>query len=327
MYDTILVPLDGSPFAEQVLPLAANVARRSGMTLELVKVHRTHPVGYAQDTMLAALDVAERGRALSADYLRRTAEQLAGSTGMRVCKRLLDDPSPTPEAICAEAERVNAAMIAMTTHGRTGLLRAVRGSVADGVLKHARIPVLLWRPAADAPGDATADAATLPAHVLVALDGSTWAELVLPAATALASVLEARVTLLQVVARVRMVIPEAVPVPAAIPFTGGGSVVPMVDRAATQRAVERAHAGLAHVVDRVRTEHPELEVSGIVVVEDVASEAILRLARDIGADVVAMTTHGRGASRLVVGSTVDHVLAGRNGATLLVRPTAPDPRN
>src|SRR4051812_12998479 len=103
MSDTILVPLDGSPFAEQVLPLAATVARKSGMNLELAKVHRAQPVGYAQDTMLAAIDVTERGRALSRDYLRRTADRVAASTGMRVCNRLLDDPSPTAEAICEEA--------------------------------------------------------------------------------------------------------------------------------------------------------------------------------------------------------------------------------
>ena len=206
MHDTVLVPLDGSSFVEQVLPLAATIARKSGMAVELVKLHRAHPAGYAQDATLAALDAAGRGRALSGEYLRTTADHLAKRASIRVCSRVLDDPSSTAEAICGEAARVNAAMIAMTTHGRTGLVRAVRGSVADEVLKHARMPVLLWRPAADGDG---ASAAT-PGHVLVTLDGSMRAESVLPAATALASVLEARVTLLRVVPHVSAPVPELV---------------------------------------------------------------------------------------------------------------------
>lgn len=326
MHDTVLVPLDGSSFAEQVLPLAATIARKSGMAVELVKLHRAHPAGYAQDATLAALDAAGRGRALSGEYLRTTADHLAKRASIRVCSRVLDDPSSTAEAICGEAARVNAAMIAMTTHGRTGLVRAVRGSVADEVLKHARMPVLLWRPAADGDG---ASAAT-PGHVLVTLDGSMRAESVLPAATALASVLEARVTLLRVVPHVSAPVPELVAATEAAaaahaPFASG--VESAVDREATQCAVARAHAGLERIRGRVRLEHPELDVVGIVVNEDVPWRAILRVAEDIGAELIAMSTRGRGASRLVVGSTVDHVLCRRRGATLLVRPTMPVPGN
>ena len=322
MYDTILVPLDGSPFAEQVLPLAALVARRSGMAMELVTVHRTRPVGYGEGSVLAELDVVGRGRALSDEYLQRTAARMSRVTRVRVGRRLLDDPPPAAEAICGEAVRVGAAMIAMTTHGRTGILRAIRGSVADGVVKHAPVPVLLWR-AADAP----LAPARPPAHVLVALDGSTWSEMVLPAAAALASVLEARLTLLEVVARVPAVVPELVAVAAEGPLASDGAPATGIDDAASQRAVDRATAYVERTLERVRREHPQLTIGGRVVTHDRTAEAIVRTARDVGADVVAMTTHGRGGSRLVVGSTVDGVLARRSGATLLVRPTAPVPRN
>ena len=318
MYDTILVPLDGSPFAEQVLPLAATIARRAGMCLDLVKVHRSHPVGYAQDTMLAALDVDGRSRALSGAYLERVAERI--DEKLHVVRRLVDDPSPVPEVICGEAARGGAAMIAMTTHGRTGLLRMLRGSVADGVLRHATVPVLLWR-ASDEP----VRPIVAPTHVLVALDGSTWAEMVLPAAAALASTLGARLTLLEVVASIPAIIPELVPVPAEVPYVGPGYTAAMVDVEATRRAVERAQAYVSHVVERVRSEHPELNVGCRVLNEDHAAPAIVRMARDIGADLVAMSTHGRGASRLVVGSTVDGVLDRQSGALLLVRPTVPVP--
>jgi nucleotide-binding universal stress UspA family protein len=320
MHDTILVPLDGSPFAEQVLPLAATVARRSGLTLELVKAHRPRPVGYAQDTMLQALDVTARERAFASEYLRRTAHRVGESADIRVVTRSIFDPAPTAEAICAEAERVNAAMIAMTTHGRTGLLRMVRGSVADGVLRHATIPVLLLRSGDESPP------ATAPRHVLVALDGSTWAEMVLPAATALASALEARVTLLEVVANVQAVVPEAIPVPAEVPYGGAGYTMLVVDEPATRRAIERATGYVGRMVERVRRAHPQLLVAGRVENDDHAAPAIVKVAAEVGADLVAMATHGRGSSRLLVGSTVDGVLGHRVGATLLVRPTTPMPR-
>ena len=322
MYDTILVPVDGSPFAEQVLPLAATVARKCGMALELVKVHRTYRPGYGQDTMLTALELEGRDRAFSGDYLRRTAARIAGDNGIRVTQRLLDDPSPYAEAICGEAARVDASMIAMTTHGRTGLLRTVRGSVADGVLKHTTLPVLLWRPAEEEPRALM----LAPTHVLVALDGSTWAEMVLPAAAALASVLGARLTLMKVVAPVVAMVPAAAAMLGELPYAAIGNAAPMIDDDATRHAVERARGYVEHVIERVRREHPELVVAGHVFPDDHASDAILRMARDLGADVVAMTTHGRGTSRLVIGSTVDRVLAGRTGATLVVRPTLPIPR-
>jgi nucleotide-binding universal stress UspA family protein len=322
MYDTIVVPLDGSPFAEQVLPLAATVARKCGMALDLVKVHRTYRPGYGQETMLAAFELEGRDRAFSADYLRRTASRIADENAIRVTHRLVDDPSPYAEAICGEAVRVNASMIAMTTHGRTGLLRTMRGSVADGVLRHTTLPVLLWRPVEGEPPALMLS----PTHILVPLDGSTWAEMVLPAAVALASVLGARLTLLKVVAPVVAMVPAAAAMLGELPYVGTGSAAPMIDDDATRRAVERAQGYLEHVLDRVRFEHPELVVAGHVFTDDHASAAILRMARDVGAEIVAMTTHGRGTSRLIVGSTVDRVLAGRTGATLVVRPTVPIPR-
>ena len=320
MYDRIIVPLDGSPFAEQVLSLAAAIARRTGMALELVKVHHARPVGYAQDTMLAALDLDARDLELSAGYLARIARELGEGTGLAVRTSVLEDASP-PVAICNEAERVGATLIAMATHGRTGLLRTVRGSVADGVLRHTTAPVLLWR-VSEPPQPVPA----APAHVLVALDGSTWAEMVVPTAAVLARVLGARLSLVRVVAHVAAVLPAPVATIGDVPFAGPGWLPPEIDRAATQRAVERARGYLHHVVDRIHAEHPGLVVGVHAVADDDAAATILRLTSEVHADVVAMTTHARGASRFIVGSTVDKVLRGRAGVTLLVRPTAPTPR-
>ena len=317
MYDRILVPLDGSPFAEQVLPLAASIARRSGMGLELVKVRHAHPTSYAQDTMLAALDIDERDRELSARYLAHVASTVGDEAGLSVRTSLLDDPSPVT-AICGEAERVGATLIAMTTHGRTGLVRTLRGSVADGVLHHAAAPVLLWRPT-----DPPQPVQTTIEHVLVPLDGSTWAEMILPVAASLAGVLGARLTLVRVVANVPALVPAPFATVAGAPFAGLSWLPSEIDRSATRRAVARARGYLEEVAEHVRAGHPELVADLHVVVDDEVPAAILRLAGDAGIDLLAMTTHARGVSRLVVGSTVDEVLHQRAGATLLLRPTAP----
>lgn len=320
MYDRILVPLDGSPFAEQVLPLAAALARRSGMTLELVQVQRSHPVGYVQDTMLAALGIDAREREASAAYLDGVARRLSEDAGLVVRPTLLDAATPA-EGICREAERTGATLLAMTTHGRTGLLRTVRGSVADGVLRHATLPVLLWRP-----GDPPPAPPTSPEHILATLDGSTWAETVLPVAAAIADAVGARLTLLRVVANVSAVAPAPVATIGGVPFAGLDYVPPVLDPHATRRAVDRAHGYLVHVADRIHADHPRLVVGTHALADDDAARTILRMLPEVHADVVAMSTHGRGTSRLIVGSTVDRVLRGRTGATLLVRPSLPVPR-
>jgi nucleotide-binding universal stress UspA family protein len=64
-------------------------------------------------------------------------------------------------------------------------------------------------------------------------------------------------------------------------------------------------------------------VGAHAVADDHVAATILRTAEDVHADLVALTTHARGSSRLVIGSTADEVLRGRTGATLVVRPTLP----
>ena len=324
MYDRILVPLDGSSFGEQVLPLATTIARRTGMGLELVKVHHPQALAFGMDGLPAALDADARDadarvRELSARYLADVAAAVGDVAGLAVRTTIIDDPHPAT-AICREAERVGATLIAMTTHGRTGMLRTMRGGVTDGVLHHAVAPVLLWRPA-DTPEPVRATFR----HLLVALDGSAWAEMIIPVAAALAEALGARLSLARVVANVNAMVPAPLAV-AGMQFAGLSWLPSEVDRPATQRAADRARGYLAEVAAQVSVAHPGLVAGVHAIVEDDVPAGILRAADEADADVLAMTTHARGVSRLVVGSTVDEVLGGRSGATLLLRPTAPAAR-
>ena len=156
-YRRVLVPLDGSPQAEAVLPHARMMARRFNAKLELVRAYARSPVLVAATVASSMpgtgplLDTApymEAGREEAVTYLERVQAKLRRE-GLDVEHRRLE--GPTGESIVGEADRWDADMIAMTTHGRGGFDRLVHGSVASYVCHHANCPVFLVRPDTDPP--------------------------------------------------------------------------------------------------------------------------------------------------------------------------------
>jgi nucleotide-binding universal stress UspA family protein len=151
MYRHILVALDGSAEAEQVLPHVEELASRFDAAV-LVLQAVTPP-----ERLLAA--AAEPGTGMMIDpepllEAEEAEEQAAQSYLQEVAARLeargLRVTAEAPEADAADAllkraRELPADLIAMTTHGRSGLRRLVFGSVAEGVLRHAPCPVLLVR--------------------------------------------------------------------------------------------------------------------------------------------------------------------------------------
>jgi nucleotide-binding universal stress UspA family protein len=211
--------------------------------------------------------------------------------------------------ICARALDEGADLVVMTSHGRTGFSRAWLGSVADGVVRRAAVPVLLLR-IADTSG--RPDERTVPrfGRILVPLDGSRQAAVVLDPAAALAQASGATLVLLRVV--------QPVPI-ASVPPMGfaGGAVV--VDDAATQVLARDARQDL----EREARELAERGVSAVeqhVIVEPGVARAILDFANRHRVDLIAMASHGRGASRLVIGSIADKLLRGSALPILLRRP-------
>jgi nucleotide-binding universal stress UspA family protein len=102
------------------------------------------------------------------------------------------------EAILAAAREAGAGLVVMATHGRSGLRRAILGSVADAVVARSPVPVLLVPPHRPVPGDGPP--AEGPGRLLVALDGSPEAEAALAPAAALSAGLGAQIDLARVVA-------------------------------------------------------------------------------------------------------------------------------
>jgi nucleotide-binding universal stress UspA family protein len=147
-YRRALVTLDGSRVAEAILPMFLRVAYPLGMDIVLIRVVPTVPA--APEDPGHALDSAKRTRADAEDYLRAVAATLARD-GLRV--QTLVRTGEAPAEIIAVAQEVHADLIAMTTHGRTGLRRLLFGSVAEAVLRAAPVPVFVVRaaPAETAP--------------------------------------------------------------------------------------------------------------------------------------------------------------------------------
>jgi nucleotide-binding universal stress UspA family protein len=152
-YARILVPVDGSPRAEAILPHAIAMAKRFGSTVELARSYSPSPglvTASAASSLPGTGPVLDTGSYVvagreEAEVYLQELEARVRAQGVEVEHRRLDG---TPgEAIAEESRRADVDLIAMTTHGRGGLGRLVLGSVADYVVHHAACPVLLVRAA------------------------------------------------------------------------------------------------------------------------------------------------------------------------------------
>lgn len=301
---TILVPLDGSPFGEHALPLALDIARRGGLGLALAHVHHivVPSVSPAGATFFdPGLDVAARDA--EADYLAAVAGRVAALWDGPVTQTVLD--APIAEALCRHAAPAHAGLIALSTHGRGGVARAWLGSVADRVVRQSPVPVLVVRPSDEPP-----DLGRAPelGHVLVPLDGSFLAEEAIDLATQIGQLYQARYTLVRIVE----------------PITRGF----LVDGARTAVDVDAEEEAWHEATEYLKGVAARLRARGLHITADVRigkpAAEILDLARAYGVSLIAMSTHGRGGvARLLVGSVADKVLRGATVPVLLYRPREP----
>src|SRR6185295_15462093 len=136
MFERILVPLDGSPRAELILAQVARILKREDSEILLLRVVDVPPaIGRAD---LRDLQKKEREEAQS--YIHEIVRRFH-TKGAKVHGRVADG-SPA-EVILETARSEGATLIAMATHGRSGLLRWMLGSVAEKVARAADIPLLL----------------------------------------------------------------------------------------------------------------------------------------------------------------------------------------
>jgi nucleotide-binding universal stress UspA family protein len=269
--DRILVPLDGSELSEAILPLVGGAEHPWGVEVLLARTLAPESPAHSPAESEALAYLVAQARALE-------------RTGLRVrCEVWYGDPSQT---IVNAAVRGRVSLIAMTTHGRRGLDRLHFGSVAESVVRKAPVPVLLVRGHVRWPTDR-------PPRILVPLDGSERSAAILPLVAQIGQPLHAVIELLHVL--------EAIG-PAAYPDLALSLPDERRSRAAATDYLERAAAPLT------TPKLPQLKVE-CTVLTGPALATITRRAADTGADLVAMSTHGRsGVARLLVGSVAEEVL-------------------
>lgn len=158
MYRKILVPLDGSELAEKVLPHVEAIALGTGAEIVLLRVPIYPYVAPSPSAEMGGWYMPEFSAEMTedvqkevAEYLDKVKDQLS-THGLKVSTAVKDGLASRAIIDYARAEGVD--LIAMTTHGRTGLSRVVFGSVAEEVLRGADKPMLLVRP--HSPGEAKA---------------------------------------------------------------------------------------------------------------------------------------------------------------------------
>ena len=269
MIERIVVPLDGSLSAEAILPQVRRMLYRNDS--EVILVRAVNP-----PMVENAITVAEAELGAAREYILGQLERFE-KAGVRA-KFVVRIGSPV-EVILDVAEEQRATMIAMATHGATGLMRLLFGSVAEGLIRKSPIPVLLVRPSWSYEVVAPVRPEQEPVrNILLPVDGSDLSLEALPGVIELAELFEARIMLLRVLEEKK----------GMVEYRG---------------EAEKQLQAIAKTIEKKGVETVALIERGDPV------EQILKTVHDHGIDLVAMTTHGRsGLTRAVAGSVTEQVL-------------------
>ena len=305
MIKRIVVPLDGSKLAEMALPHAVAFARANNYGLTLLRVAvssapvTTAPWGAVPSPN--AWDDWEEEEREGHHYLQTVAERLH-PFGFDVHTLMMENESGPASGIISYVEQhPEVALIAMSTHGKSGLSRWVFGSVAEKVLHASPIPLLLVR---STQNDELPDVITAADYrsLLVPLDGSVFAEQALDIAGDLAGTLKARVTLVSAIPDLPLATELVAPPAVVVPVTDETSIL------ANYLAENRGK-----LVAKGLNVETKLEYGP-------PAEVILRVGDVAHADLIVMATHGRtGLPRLWLGSIAMKVVQASSLPVLLVR--------
>lgn len=293
MFRRVLVPLDGSTFAEAAIGPAIRLAEEARGFVCLLAV-QWRPVAGLDQGIDASLHAEDAMR-----YLEDTLLRFRPVTSIPISLKVRHGPAAAEEIVAEGAAAHD--LIVMTSHGRGGLARAWFGSVADECVRTSPTPVLVVRPLESGPASLRLELA----RIVVPLDGSELAESVLPVAAHFADMLDVPMTL------VRSVV---APLTSYVSYFPPGDSVPVDPR----QLVEEAREYLERVVSiRLAGRQPRPTVK--VTMGPSAARDICDAAGPEG--LVVMATHGRGGiRRTLLGSVSDKVVRAAEGVVLVLRP-------
>ena len=278
LLERIVIPVDGSELSERIVRQVRRLLVARDAEVIVVRVVEPDDLGEASSQ---AMDEARRAIEGIVSNLREQGATARGEV-------LVGDPA---ERILRFAEEETASLVALSTHGRSGVARWIRGSTAERMLRNARVPLLLANPRATTPKGELRFR-----RILVPLDGSPRSTAVLPFVGELARLYKSEIVLQHVV--------EVV------------SRESRSEQALFTEAEAREHfSKLGRTLDGVKVR--------VAVDRGAAAARILKRASDGDADLVALATHGRsGSARWLVGSVAEHVLRHAPCPVLAIRTVA-----
>jgi nucleotide-binding universal stress UspA family protein len=312
---TIVVPLDGSELAAQVMPHVRTLAPLLDAHVHLLRVVPATPPGDSESWAQVLIsvygapeseaarrdhhnDVMEELHQQAQAYLDTQAQMLR-SAGIEVTSEVRTG-SPAETIVEVAAAHMPGALIAMATHGYSGLRRWALGSVADKVIHATDAPVLLVRGQAQ-------PVVQPPRRILTPLDGSGLSRQALPLASEIARAARAELILLRAV------------VPMIEAYIGAPVLGrPLVENSETLNALyEYALDELKAEAASLRAEAPRVLTRAII---GYPAEVIIDEAREMDVDLIVMATHGySGLRRWALGSVADKVLHATTTPLILVR--------
>jgi nucleotide-binding universal stress UspA family protein len=295
----ILVALDGSPLAETILPFVEGLAAKTGARVTLLHVTPVPKEAPALNDYPSLDQMVQRASALAEEYLREHQRRLS-SAGVEASVTVVAG-RPAVEIVRHAAANDEIDVLALATHGRSGIGRWAYGSVADQVLHTTPKPLLLIRP------DGWAAVPRTVQRIVVPLDGSPEAETVFQLAEPLAVQCGLPLVLLRFVEPL---------LPTFAPEMGAAAYMDLQAIIDGTIAESRRYLDEATVTLRARS----VIASGEVSVAHPA-DGIADYSRQHPGSLVVLATHGRsGWQKLVLGSVARRVVQMVHGAILICPP-------
>jgi nucleotide-binding universal stress UspA family protein len=297
----MLIPLDGSKTAENVLPYGRILARAFQIPAELMEIldiagMTSHVAGEKARHLDTFVTEGERS---SEQYLQKIAGSFSD-----VNVRCTVEKGRPEDVIIEKAAADKTTLIAMATHGRSGMSRWLLGSIAEKVLRATTNSLLLVR----ANEKASTEGEAVLRSIIVPLDGSELAESVLPTAVKFARLLN-----------IGMVLFRAYELPASA-YYGRENYLPTYEEL-KNRVKEQAQDYLDKRIEAIKAD-------GVQTVSSVLSEGpgpneIIDYARKSPNALITMCTHGRsGVKRWVLGSVTEKVVRHSGDPVLVMRGSA-----
>lgn len=303
MKKQILVPLDGSQLAEMILPHAAAYARANACTLDLL--HVVSPptaINSSAWSMAPSVEIwreweneVESGK----HYIEVIADRVR-KLGIEA-RTFVMEADPAICIVSFALDHPEVVLVAMSTHGRSGIKRLVLGSVAEQVLHSSPVPLLVLHPSHEKD---ILNNIQVPEYssILVPLDGSEFAVQALLQAKTLAHKLDASLTLVSAVADG----------PLGIELN---NIIDVPDEWTPEMEAQADY--LKDIVQELKDEQIPVQA---VLEYGPPAEGILRVVDNTNTDLIVMSTHGRsGLSRFWLGSIAMKVVRNARCPVLMVR--------